>query len=80
MPRAESARQAGAGAWRRARQEALAVLFDLGLGERVEIVHHRWPGGAGAPVGGGEAIYLPRRSSAPPPRPFNPLNHLCRRQ
>ena len=46
----------GAGARGGAQEEALAVLFDLGLGERVEVGHHRRPGGASAGARRVEAV------------------------
>ncbi len=50
-------REGCSGAWRRAQQEALAVLLDLGLGERVEVGDHGGPGGADAGAGCGEAVF-----------------------
>jgi hypothetical protein len=50
-------RERGGGARGRAQQEALAVLCDLGLGERVEIGDDVGPGSAGALGAGGEAIF-----------------------
>src|SRR5208337_3333533 len=48
-------REGGGGTRGGAQQEALAVLFDLGLGERVEIGDDVGPGDAGA--GAGEAVF-----------------------
>src|SRR5271166_3235857 len=50
-------REGGGGTRGGAQQEALAVLFDLGLGERVEIGDDVGPGGAGAGAGAGEAVF-----------------------
>src|SRR6202034_2513411 len=41
-----SRRGGGGGAGRRAQEETLAVLFDLGLGQRVEVGEDLWPGRA----------------------------------
>jgi len=49
--------RSSAGARGRAQQEALAVLLDLGLGEGFEIGDDGGPGGAGALVRGGEAVF-----------------------
>ena len=49
-------REAGGGTRGGAQLEALAVLFDFGLGERVEVGDDGGPRGAGAIVRRGEAV------------------------
>ena len=50
-------REAGRGTRSGAQQEAFAVLFDLGLGQRVEVSDDGGPRGAGAVAHGGEAVF-----------------------